>query len=767
MIRLYIPTSSLNADSILSCECISPVSLCRNRRFGYSHFETLDELRQFDDYTLAFTKIPRFSISDPLRENYPMVVEFEVMDIEKSGLVRVGEVDGTVIYATNRPIRISPSNSRLLFFNYNELDYTYHNCSDSAKCKLFDFFRGKNFASVTAAEKGEPIQTYLDAISVPSLQKSYSENAYDKAKGFVWGFGMGLLLSQSPEIAKLLKIQKRIYDIISSTKNDVYVIETFRKEIEELDKEYSDSDPTQRLAKKRWKEHIKELESIIPSLSNIDVDLLLRTLGVESDAKERFLKAQKLNLRKPIRACSIGQTLNYEQYYSELDAHTKAVIYQNNRDREDRLHLSEMLNVDTDKFETITLSSRDEDSLLFNEFIRRVLLDETIRSIEDLRINRSEVARNVVVTLKSIVESLGKEWKDSEIQAYFDRMRKNITKYEPFELEDLDDSVFKGIAAFILKGEDFDSLKVFLEINAVSDYRYSFALWGLMVGYVNIPRVIIENLFNKKSISILFNNAQKILHRNSPLPNLIGDTINSITSVTMPSIKTVHYTQSFRERVLAFFDKIKKGKKQQEQMRAELIRALDQLGDSENSFLFICTLNDFSKWKNTSKAWQEMQAEFCPNYYIQSNAQRVSEMTNQSRKKIINYTGDLFAGQREHDGNDSFQSTAVIHSKVGDILQDKVLSTIVYLKFPNIPKRVIEDIDWFVDNYKTSYIDAKKGELKGCYRNSSRNIHDVLTNLDRYLLRRMDQKEIWIRNIYQKLSIRKILDYIHEIYGDR
>lgn len=63
--RLYIPTSSLNADNILSCESIAPASECRRRKFGYSHFDVLPELRTFANVTLAFSKIPTFRLMIP------------------------------------------------------------------------------------------------------------------------------------------------------------------------------------------------------------------------------------------------------------------------------------------------------------------------------------------------------------------------------------------------------------------------------------------------------------------------------------------------------------------------------------------------------------------------------------------------------------------------------------------------------------------------------------------------------------------------------
>ena len=225
--RLYIPTSSLNADNILSCECVAPAGECRKRDFGYAHFEVLEELYPYEHCTLAFTKVPTFSIADPSRENYPMVVEMEIPDIEKAGLVSLDVVvEGAEIFATATPLIVSPTHTRLLFYEKKALEYTLHCCADSAKCKLFDLFRSDCFAIVSTTERGATLSTYLTRITtIPPLSSRYSQNAYNKAKCFIWGFGMGSLLSTSPQLAELLKIQKRIYAIISSSKNDKYIPE--------------------------------------------------------------------------------------------------------------------------------------------------------------------------------------------------------------------------------------------------------------------------------------------------------------------------------------------------------------------------------------------------------------------------------------------------------------------------------------------------------------------------------------------------------------
>jgi len=257
--KLYIPTSSLNAENILTCESIVPESECVKRTFGYSSFEQLEELQQFKNCTLAFTKIPRFEIHDPNRENHPMVVEIDVLECKKIGLEPIG--DGAEMYVTANPIPVSPTSTRLLFFKKTDLIYTRNNCSASAKCKLFDYFESR-FEIVPESKFGAPLTSYIKDLKLPKLFPSYSESDYDKAKGFIWGFGIGVLCSVSPDTAKLIKIQKRIYDIISSTKTENVISNAFQSQLDQLDSQYTQNDPIQQSAKSKWKERANQITSI-------------------------------------------------------------------------------------------------------------------------------------------------------------------------------------------------------------------------------------------------------------------------------------------------------------------------------------------------------------------------------------------------------------------------------------------------------------------------------------------------------------------------
>ena len=72
--KLYIPTSTLNFNNILSSESISPSAFYARRGYGFKRIEKV-ELNCFDNIILLYDKFPYFDIAESEIENYPMVVE--------------------------------------------------------------------------------------------------------------------------------------------------------------------------------------------------------------------------------------------------------------------------------------------------------------------------------------------------------------------------------------------------------------------------------------------------------------------------------------------------------------------------------------------------------------------------------------------------------------------------------------------------------------------------------------------------------------------
>lgn len=792
--KLYIPTSSLNADSILSCECVTPARECRKRVFGYSHFETLEELRQFDYCTLAFSKVPRFNIYDDARVNYRMVVEIDVASPKEGGLSHVGVCEDTDIFATTNPIHLSPANTRLLFYKREEMDYIYHNCSDSAKCKFFDFFK-YGFSSINLSEQGASLANCLENINIQNVDAAYSENAYNKVKGFIWGYAIGCMLSRTTETANLLRIQKRIYDIISSTRNDAFIPDALKCELLALDSEYTKFDPIQRLAKSKWNEYIKTVISNQPEfgseVTTANIDKLLRDIGVETAAKSKFLSEQNLALRKPFSSYSHIGTIGLAQYNQELATYTKSAVFHENMERLKHLSFKDSLDVDRVSYITVMLSAEDKESDLFNKILYRIIWDNLIPSLEEIRINRKDVAVNVVKTLKAIMEDSGIQWQDSEAQAYFDRMRKNISKYEPFGLTDISDPVLQSVAAFVLKGEDYESLKSYLEVNATCDYRYALSMWGAMIGYVSIPRSLFDG-FNRSSVTTLYHLVESILgnsdfilpcsesHQITPEPQL-----QAKPRIDTPETISNESSERFRREIISFFEStiVKNQKKdKRESLREGLNRALDEFGDDTNPIKFVSLLNDFVEfgWKPSLKPWQTLRDYLAPDYVaktsrvksmcgelkiVRSSTQPslpfeddVKEHKDNKLQSSSSSIGQIWQGTKESFSRKDRREAAPMANSFSRNNVDHDTNTLIFVSDENIWKYlqsiipielrddVHRDLKWFQDEYA-------KGQNSQYYAKASRENEATIDAFGRYLNNRKYAAKILIPDIIEFLKI--------------
>lgn len=770
--KLYIPTTSLSADNILSCESIVPAYECQKRNFGYSYFDVLPELEPLNKVTLAFSKIPTFCTDDGERESFAMIVAVDIDDFEKFGIRQVEIINDVVVYATSTPILLTPSTTQFIFFENRAKEYTLHSCADSAKCKLFDFYR-TNFILADRRMYGESLRIYTERINVPNIEPLFSENRYDKAKGFIWGYGMGTMLSLSQDAAMLLKIQKRIYDIVSSIKNDNFIPVTLAEELSRLDNEFSSIDPNQKAIKKAWETYIKETSErfLHTEIKVSEIDEFLKELGVENFVKNKFLTDNQYTLRKRLSDYTRLGNIGYETYSHDLAEYTEGLI---NKVRIESTSkpFSQSLDVDTASYDTVMVSADDRNSKLFNKILSRLIWGNLIPSLEELRINKAIVAKNCVIALKQIIEESGELWVNTPTQIYFNAMRKNISEFTEFNLNEIDDVVLQSVAAFLLKGEDFDSLKQYLETNAFIDYRYAFALWGAVNGYVSINRSIVENNFSLQEIHSLFIQAQMSLGLSTIISDPRQEESTNLAIELSQNPNPISPSKSFCQRVITFFDKIKKGKRQQDVLREELYLALDRLGDSEDAFEFVCILNDYSKWKNSSKAWQEMQVEFCPDYF--SKIGNTKKQKNKSKKKstlgtVVEAIGDLFSSKL-NSNNEIKNASSLLYQMADEhkILEDGVLFTIIETRFPNLHKQLYKDIVWFVENYKPSYYDERKRRYEnGRYRESPRDFLSVLENLDGYLHRRITSEQKWIADIYVTLPIDNIMNYLYHIYGIR
>lgn len=385
--KLYLATSSLNIDNILSTESVAPYSFYQLREYGYSSYLSLD-LIPFKNVIILFSGIPHFEIYDREHDSRPVILEIEVNE-DVNSLKHIGEYEGIHIYSTDTIIRLSPFNTRLLFFNHQDLNHARLSCSDSLTNKLGDRFLfdlcHTDFDLVRLSNANLHINDSCEKFD----QKVLQDNRLNRIKGFVFGYYLGISKSVTSNSAKLLKIQKRIYDIVATIKNGGgYGNNSFFDELGQLDKEYRRFDPSTLKCKDLWEKTLNEL-----GIQSEALNQLLALYDVNNVIKTNFMK--KNGLMPPVSLSQYGLN-NIEMYRDNLKSHTKSIVEEDQKTQMSSFDVMKTFDLDP-SYETCMLAGEDHDSMIFNKFIDAILWHGIAPTPDTLRTDRFNIATEITI----------------------------------------------------------------------------------------------------------------------------------------------------------------------------------------------------------------------------------------------------------------------------------------------------------------------------------------------------------------------------------
>ncbi len=484
--KLYIITSTLNIDNVLSSESISPACFYKSRSFGYRYFELIPNLNMPMDKIVLFDYLPFMEIIDAERINYPFVIEID--DSEQLSVSNIKEwKDG--VFFSNKTIYINPFNCRILFFSteaYNEAELR---CIDSKTDKLYSYYQKSVVQKKEAKDISNISLPFSEDVTVDDLIKT--DERFNSQKGFLLGWYLGSGKNIDPVLAKLKSIEKKTYDYISAIKNNNGVVTpAYREALNELDKQYKSYDPNVKKVQELWNRELTLFCS-----NQDEFNLFLKKYGVESELKNAFSKALNIPHRKSF---SIE---NYESFMSEMTNYTN------------------MLKQSSQPSYSFYKETDSDDSKLYSLLINKLFFDDKF-SIENLRINRSEAAKIFITLIKQFIISNGKKWENGSEYEYLQSMMLNIVKSDFFDFQSTQNDLLKSIAAFLLKGDDYEDMMSFLQNNAMSNYCYALGLWGAACGYVDMPRSITNVLFDSSDLG--WNQVYKQIHKEVFGYDLVG-----------------------------------------------------------------------------------------------------------------------------------------------------------------------------------------------------------------------------------------------------
>lgn len=471
--KYYIPTTSLNIESILSTESISPISYYSKRPFGSKFFQGIQELKT-DSFLYLFSKVPLFSIFDAEVEQYSIALEID----DDAQLKRL---DSNVVYEGNefsilsccKTIVLTPWNCRIIYFDERAYRQSRLAIEASRNSKI-----GLRFPWVYSDE-GVLLADMATMINEDMPGDGPDDFAFNVDKGAIWGFALGCSRSISDKAAKLVSLANRMRNIASNAiSNSGECGPAFYPELKDLDRAYRDI--ADKDANEQWNQ-----------MCSPDEKGILAKFEVLKEALYRFLRKNRLTLA-PELPYSKDSKETWVRYRDALNDYTEAFV---NKDRQAS---------STVFWDSIAVHD-GHISLVGNELINCLLLKIRRGELdkEQVRINRESSMKLVLSEVSAMLQNrLGQDvWSQHpEERLYINQLYKNIADFEPFNLNSIDNDELKAIAAFLLKGEDFDALARYLEDNGTANYRLVLCLWGALEGYASIHKSLLAPVLSADNV---------------------------------------------------------------------------------------------------------------------------------------------------------------------------------------------------------------------------------------------------------------------------
>lgn len=483
--KLYIPTSSLNIDNLLQSECILPIPHYTQRLTGYKSYEQIDELRSFN--AIVLFKYPvHFTINDAGRYNYPVLIEFE--DDAQTQDFYEDEIQEGVCVCTHT-LNLTPTNCCFYFLSEQAYKITLVNTQSNKSIKYY-----KNYSIVPNVNqlKTKPLP---QLISIPNCRvEMYEDGHIDKQKGVLYAYILGEQKSVNHDLAVQLRLTQEIYNILTNLVSNPSAITVFSNKMSSLLDEYKDVDLTEKNSTEQFDINLRNKlgnrfyflkENLIEFLKSIDCwDYVFASLCKKWQCdflpriSELHTKYDFLKLRSDIEK----RTTNAVEVFSQ------------------KQHSSTLDNIRIDR-NSILISNAPLVTAIINYII------ENKQTAEELYANRLGFYMN---TMNIIVPILKKEigeinWEESKERAYINNLHAFIN--DPsihFEINNTNNIELKSIAAFLLKGQNYNECVALCKMAEFEDYRYVLSLWGSLCGYMEMNKDVLSGILNMSTYSLIY-----------------------------------------------------------------------------------------------------------------------------------------------------------------------------------------------------------------------------------------------------------------------
>lgn len=746
--KYYIPTSSLNLDNILQAECISPESFYAQRLFGYRYLEQLDQLRPFRQIILFRSPIS-FTINDPDRYNYPVLIEFEGTNQDQA-FVSVGEG----VYLCSHTIQITPSNCRIFFFSESEYNLTVVNTKSNKTIKYFEKYQ---------IYPSCPFPHFCELkipTNVPSMELGINEEIFtDKAKGALYAWMLGLKSSVNKELAIKINLAQSLYNILTSLGRNPDSYSRLKQNLDSLIKQFKLVDEIEKLNKQTYDANFEKELGRFGFLKSCLI-LFLKKWDCWDYLNAKLCNRWNCSFLPDTKDLTSGQDFLILRTEIENRTRKSLAAYQS------RIDFTNFSKVNISKY-SVTISNAPLVSIAL-----KCIIDNKW-TCEYLMANRIEAYKvlmgNVVAYLKN---NMGEEiWDNSRERTYINELYAFL--YDPSRSFNLSfyNKELEAISAFLVKGNSYLEIRSYLKINEIEDYTLPLVLWGALSGYMDMNRDYLEGILSEsvynKVYGMLFGVSCSVLSAE------IDTKISSVDSITVENETSPKDT--FDDSGYMFLLQILKFKCPEDFIERILVLSTKKQLSIKQSLDSILSTKEYKKAKvqssNAKGAYELIEnrrnREFLEKKMLDLKLSKKAQVQvleyfgyevtgEKARNKKIKLEGssqDLFSRQSEQDLKGNTKQKIYFTSQNIDLI-----ARFIHKINPNMSdfanKQICNDLKWV---FEPQYSEGKsEAELLDTFRS-------VLISGKTERISKKGKDMVWKNEAYRPLDIERTIQALKEL----
>lgn len=711
MKKLYIPTTTLNYNNILSSESISPAAFYDKRHFGYHRWFSVEENKN-DNCVLLYEHLCSFVRPSNGFEDHPMVVEVQ---LNEDALQHYNE---GILYS-DKTIYLDPWHARFIFFSDRDMQTALSMSEGSLETKMVKLYK-----KLSRVEK--PQNSYIQPPfkEVPLNNEEVEKDIkHNKMKGLLYGYYIGALLSSSKEyverLTDLREIRNIFVAVVSNPNHNI--TDNQRERLDLLFEKIKACEPEMI---NRRKEETKLYE-------------LLKNIAPDKDRK----------LFQPVYDFHFGGKevrLSYDKYqliYGLKSGGEKnpSLTWINNKiNTLERQHNKTLLSPQEEEIKAndkevvdIKVIKKEDGVLLFKNWCN--LIFSLSKYNGKISTFNSDLSNQITLMAKEIYQS---NWNDDNpVRVFLNKLRRHIAG-EGFDVKWDNNGLLYSVAAVLTNGDEWDKLLYFMQSKGMFDYRLAFAMYGELNGFANLTRDFTDILFEcgRDYISEVYKHFYK---------QLLGKELDGI--MDMPEIQFIQQSQpnqsntEKKEECLAdIVDRIIKEHSRVKISERERTKINEQKILSLTGEQFIKLIdNDMDNLKQG--IFPHLQKVLFPEYeYPKGRKATKEKMTVDTQMSLAS---EIITKK---------ENLLFVYENIDNIAED--IQKQFKLK-DNIVKTIKQDLDWVLKpKYNSNY-------------NTSELIEKFRVQLNIGLTQQTSSKGadmVWKNKQYSTLDIKAIIDYLKQ-----